>query len=77
MLESALLGAIVSGFVQLIKSTMNTTKVGTLAIVAVLSFVLAFGGWLLQQYNLWTQFLAIVASASAIYAFFIQHFEAA
>lgn len=75
MVESALLGAIVSGIVQFIKNSMNTTKAGTLAVVAVLSFVFAFGVWLLQTYNLWTSFLAIVASASTIYAFFIQHFE--
>lgn len=75
MVETALLGAIVSGLVQLIKNAMGTTKAGTLAVVAVLSFVLAFGVWFLQQYNLWTSFLAIVASASTIYAFFIQHFE--
>jgi len=77
MVESALLGAIVVGLVQFIKNLTNTTKTGTLAFVAVFSFVLAFGGWYLQQHNLWSQFLTIVASASAIYAFIVQHFEAA
>lgn len=75
MVESALLGALVSGFVQILKTQMNTSKAGTLAAVAVLSFVLAFAGWMIQSFNLWTTFLSILASASAIYAFIIQHME--
>ena len=75
MIETIALGALVSALVQWLKNALGTNKAGTLALVAVLSFALAGGAWLLQHYNLWAQFLAIVATASTIYAFIIQHME--
>ena len=76
MVETIFLGAIVTGFVQWLKNAFNTSTAGTLALVALLSFILAVGGAVLQHFNLLPAFLAIVASASTIYAFIVQHMEA-
>jgi len=75
MIETVLLGAIVTGVVQWLKNKYQTSKAGTLAIVAVSSFVLAIGAMLLQHFNLWGTFISVVATATTIYAFIIQHFE--
>lgn len=73
--SSVLLGVLVTALVQWLKNAFKTDKVGTLAIVAVLSFILAIGAWVLAHFNLLETFLAIVASATTIYAFVVQHME--
>lgn len=75
MIETVFLGVIVSGSVQWLKGKFATDKAGTLLIVAGASFVIAVGIYFLQNFNLWQTFLGILASAAAVYAFIIQHFE--
>lgn len=76
MIETLLLGALVTGLVQWLKNKYATSKVGTLFIVALLSFAGAFIAYTLQHFDLWETTLKIVATATTIYAFIIQHFEA-
>lgn len=73
--SSILLGVLTTALVQWLKNAFKTDKVGTLVIVAVTSFVLALFGWLLAHFNLMATFLTIVASATTIYAFIVQHLE--
>lgn len=72
--ELAILGAIATALVQWIKQSQKS-KAFTLAVLVVVSFVLAVGLWLVQEYNLWAWFLGIMATANLIYSFIIQHFE--
>ena len=74
LVELAILGAVASLLVQWLKQGGNS-KLHTLTILVVVSFVLAVGVWALQQYNLWAWFLGIVATANTIYAFVLQHVE--
>lgn len=75
--ELALLGVVATAFVQFLKKRFSNNKATTLAILVVVSLLLAIGVWLLQEYNLWAWFLGIMASANMIYAFIVQHIEAA
>lgn len=72
--ELAILGAIATALVQWIKQSQKS-KLFTLSVLVVVSFVLAVGVWLVQEYNLWAWFLGIMATANLIYSFIIQHFE--
>lgn len=74
----ALTGAVVSLVVQLIKSTVGTSRLWTVATVVVLS-VLAGGIWYAVRDNVAlveaaTQILLV---ANAVYGFFISYFEEA
>ena len=75
ILESIVGGILVSAAVQWLKKKFETSKRGTLVIVAVLSIVLAFAGWILQKFNMLATFSVILASASTVYAYVIQHME--
>jgi len=75
IVESIVLGVLVSAAVQWLKKKYKTSKKGTLAMVAVISIVLAFAGWILQQFNMLATFSVILASASTVYAFILQHLE--
>lgn len=72
--ELAILGAITTALVQIIKQGVKG-KAATLGVLAAISFVLATVVWLLQEYNLWSTFLGIMATANLIYSFIIQHME--
>lgn len=73
--SSILLGAIVTGLVQWLKSAMATSKVGTLFILAMLSIVFAIGGAVLAHFNLLSLFWGIIGTATTIYAFIVQFLE--
>lgn len=73
--SSVLLGVLATALVQWLKNAFKTDRVGTLAILAVVSLILALFGWLLAQFNLYATFATIVASATTIYAFIVQFLE--
>jgi cyanate permease len=72
--ELAILGVLATALVQWLKQKY-ASKAVTLAILVVISFILAVGVWLIQENNLWTWFLGIMATANLIYSFIVQHFE--
>lgn len=72
--ELAILGALASVLVQWIKQA-GKSKLFTLVVLVVVSFVISIFVWLLQEYNLWQWFLGIMAAASLVYAFLLQHIE--
>ena len=73
--SSIVLGVIASALVQWLKNAFATSKVGTLAILAIVSIVLALVGIVIQHFNLLDMFLGILATANIIYAFLIQFLE--
>lgn len=70
-----LIGAVVSGIVELIKKYFGTTEYITLAIVAVLSILSAWGYSYLVEVGLWQSFYQILLVAGGIYVFIIKRFE--
>jgi len=72
--ELAILGAVATALVQWLKQKYDSKAV-TLAMLVVVSFVLALGVWFIQENNLWTWFLGIMATANLIYSFIVQHLE--
>ena len=75
MLEMAILGVLATALVQFLKKKFESNKAGTLVILVVISFIISFAVWALQEYNLWQWFLGIMATANLIYAFIVQHVE--
>jgi hypothetical protein len=74
-MEAALIlaGALVSGLVEIIKRSYNTSTSVTLIIVGVLSIVVALGFVILQHFGLFEAFLQIAITAGAVYAFFLKN----
>lgn len=72
--ELTILGALASVLVQWLKQK-GQSKLFSLTVLVVVSVVLAVGAWFIQEYGFWELFLGIMASASLIYSFLIQHLE--
>jgi hypothetical protein len=77
ILSLAITGAAVSVLVQFIKSSVGTSGLKTVGIVAVLSLV---GGAVYYQFGntaLWQASLQVLVYANAVYGFIIKRFESA
>lgn len=75
MIELLIVGATASALVQFLKNRMGTSKAGTLLTLVAVSVILAGAGTIIMQYDLWEQFVGIIATANLIYSFLIQHVE--
>lgn len=68
-------GVVVSLLVQFLKRALNTTKQGTLAIMAVIAIIGAIGFSVLQMYGMVDSLMQIIATAGAFYAFIIKNVD--
>tara|TARA_R100001086_G_C11847959_1_gene260624 strand:- start:9782 stop:10018 length:237 start_codon:yes stop_codon:yes gene_type:complete len=71
-LSIAIVGAILSFVVDFLKVKMRTTAVGSKALVALLSIVVAGGFWWLQSTPYIETVLTVLGMASTVYAFFLK-----
>ena len=70
-------GVVVSLVVQYLKKALDTTKTGTLTIMAIIAIVAAIIFSVLDMYGLTDSLLQMITTAGAFYAFIIKNVDPA
>lgn len=72
LLSLVIVGAIISGIVQVLKKSVGSSGWKSVSIVTLISFVVGAGYWFLKDYGFWDTFLQILVYANAVYALLIK-----
>lgn len=72
ILEIAIIGALLSGVVQIIKKKWGTDGNTTKMITVGLALVMGAAIYFLQDTAFWANFLGVLAASSTVYAFLLK-----
>jgi hypothetical protein len=70
-----IVGVIVTLLIQFLKNAFGTSSYGTLAMVAVISIIAAWGYVALRDKSFWPSFIQVLSFSGSVYTFFVQRFE--
>ena len=72
LLSIAIVGALLSGVIQLIKLKFGTNGIGTKLLTLVLAFVVGGVVYFLQDSAYWENVLGLLGTVSVVYAFLLK-----
>lgn len=71
LLQIAIVGALLSGLIQLIKAKLGTSSLQTKLLTALLALAVGAGYWLLRDTNLLKTIAGILAASQIVYGFIL------
>ena len=72
LLQIGVVGAALSGLVQVLKAKLGTDSLKTKLLTVGLAVLVGGAYWLLRDTNLWKTILGVLASASTVYALLLK-----